>query len=278
MGRGNGPTMGLPGTSASAMVTIPLHRTASISTISTNATADNLPGPGRNVGLLFGWIGGHLEVRLGRVMSHRGYGPDAVANTLARVRRHHVGLLADFYSSAAEPSKGFEPRSKAERRKVQRLCKTLLKYTTSHVESTQIAACNRITDLAIYDPYIRLLLCNFLSSNKADLAGLSLDLMSNRSPEGYLQDDYDPLLSSSRTALISVTETRVHELWAERSAEWLYSVTSFHALKSSQEEYERAFKSFEHFLDHGMVSLLQSRCVVHLYATVVTRTEEDNAS
>ncbi len=56
------------GASASATNMAPLRRTATIYTISTNATADNLPGPGRNVGLLFGWIGGHLEVRLGRVM------------------------------------------------------------------------------------------------------------------------------------------------------------------------------------------------------------------
>ncbi len=105
------------GASASANVYGALRRTATISTISTNATADNLPGPGRNVGLLFGWIGGHLEVRLGRVMSHRGYGPDAVADTLARVRRHHRRPAADFYSPLDESGSASEPRRKAERKK-----------------------------------------------------------------------------------------------------------------------------------------------------------------
>lgn len=57
---------------------------ATISSISTNATASDLVGPGRTLGLAFRYLGRKLETILSRSFEKRGYGPCATAERIIR--------------------------------------------------------------------------------------------------------------------------------------------------------------------------------------------------
>lgn len=94
-------------------------RAYSISTISTDATAPNLPGPGRNVGCLFHWLGGRLETFMNKHASQLGRGPQAVADEIRRLRQHSIldGPLSSAFLS------------EDEEKDLKRLLKRLLKYT-----------------------------------------------------------------------------------------------------------------------------------------------------
>lgn len=56
----------------------------SSSTISTNATADGLVGPGRTLGLLLHFIGRRIESRLNRIALSRGHGPEAAVDRMKK--------------------------------------------------------------------------------------------------------------------------------------------------------------------------------------------------
>lgn len=56
----------------------------SYDTISTNATADNLPGPGRVLDLAYQRGGRILEFHLSRVANRAGFGPDAVVRRIEK--------------------------------------------------------------------------------------------------------------------------------------------------------------------------------------------------
>lgn len=57
---------------------------ATISSISTNATASDLVGPGRTLGLAFRYLGRKLETILSRSFEKRGYGPCATTERIIR--------------------------------------------------------------------------------------------------------------------------------------------------------------------------------------------------
>ncbi len=87
--------------------------------IDSNATAPNLPGPGRTVGLLFDWLGTRME----RVLSIRalklGYDPDAVARDIRKLCRHHerrIDMLHKF------PGMGL---TSVDKKRLKKLCKKL---------------------------------------------------------------------------------------------------------------------------------------------------------
>lgn len=90
-------------------------------TASTNATAPNLPGPGRNVGRLFDWLGGRLESFINKHASQIGCGPQAVADEIRRLRQH---FIADGPLTSACLSEDDE-------KDLKKLLKRLLKYTRS---------------------------------------------------------------------------------------------------------------------------------------------------
>lgn len=96
----------------------------SFDTFSTNATADNLPGAGRIVGLAYGYGGRHLETYLNKVAEEKlGLGPRTLA---VQIKRRSP--LPD------RPSSLVTVESEAERsariKKDRRDCRRLLKYVT----------------------------------------------------------------------------------------------------------------------------------------------------
>lgn len=94
-----------------------------VDSFTTNATAPNLPGPGRNVGLLFDWLGSHVESLINKWALHFDIGPKAVANEIRHVRRHHQTTISERESHLVTKI----PR--VEAKAVKNLCKKLLKYT-----------------------------------------------------------------------------------------------------------------------------------------------------
>lgn len=91
-----------------------------IDSIDRNATADNLPGPGRNIGRLYDWLGARLE----RVLSNRklklGHNPDAVAHDIRQVCRHDERLVVERHKF---PGLGL---TKFEKKNLKNLCKKLI--------------------------------------------------------------------------------------------------------------------------------------------------------
>lgn len=82
-----------------------------------------------------------------------------------------------------------------------------------NADNTVISACNCLSNLAIYDPYIaRIFNDPILFGDLEELGGHSFEL-SEVHPHTSDHHHLDPLLASSRRALISVTELNVRELW-----------------------------------------------------------------
>ncbi|KAH8119009.1 hypothetical protein DFH11DRAFT_1539902 [Phellopilus nigrolimitatus] len=215
---------------------------ASISSISTTATAPNLPGAGRTLGLAYDLVGGIIESRLNSLASKFGYGPIEASRRIferadrIRTERYKDGLhdyrLVEFVRSSDEA-------------KFRRDCRRLLKYSRSQVVSSQDVALEEILDFSVREPYIRELF------NRLDAAS-SLGAVASRLELSSYDPDIDPLLASSRKALISVTEVSVNGL-SESLA------TFFH---SNENRYEFANNSLRHmlaYLNDEVVSFLVLR-------------------
>ncbi len=69
-------------------LSLQLVRTNSIDSIATDATAQNNPGPGRNVGRLFDALGTRIEGLLNRRAGRLKLGPDAVAQKIRNLYQH----------------------------------------------------------------------------------------------------------------------------------------------------------------------------------------------
>ncbi|KLO15819.1 hypothetical protein SCHPADRAFT_244812 [Schizopora paradoxa] len=157
-----------------------------------DATADNLPGAGRTVGILMGWIGNRVESLLNKWATRRGLGPAATAQEIRRLRRHDVTTFQTRLESALESS----ALSKAEIRSLKRLCERLMKYASSPVLSTQIKAAEEIFELTVDDPIVRRL----LAESRVD-----------RLVPNYREPD---LLVVTSKALGSVMDAHTHRLWS----------------------------------------------------------------
>ncbi|KLO06125.1 hypothetical protein SCHPADRAFT_699894 [Schizopora paradoxa] len=106
-----------------------LARQDSISSVSTNATAPNLPGAGRTVGLLMDFLGLHLEFFMNMRAQRFGLGPEAIAQEIRLLRKHHdTSILERHEMSTVE-------LNRSEARTLKKLCKKLLKYA-------RFVACN----------------------------------------------------------------------------------------------------------------------------------------
>lgn len=68
--------------------TVPLGRVETNSSVSTTATAPNLPGAGRTVGLLLDGLGAHMDKFVNEMGRRQGLGPQAVAREIRRLLRH----------------------------------------------------------------------------------------------------------------------------------------------------------------------------------------------
>ncbi|THH07967.1 hypothetical protein EW145_g3035 [Phellinidium pouzarii] len=156
--------------------------------ISTNATADNLPGPGRILGNIYGFLGVRLERQLGRLADKMGYGPRATAIRIQRRR----GIINSASFSAY--------RIKVENKKLEEDCKRMLKYAGSEVIPTSKQALDHITDLAFRDQHVQGLL-NSLGALRA---------IRRIEKQSFIWYSYDgSLLSSSRKALVSLADTEI---------------------------------------------------------------------
>ncbi|KAH8110472.1 hypothetical protein DFH11DRAFT_1514209 [Phellopilus nigrolimitatus] len=91
----------------------------SLDSVSTNATADNLPGAGRTLGLLYSHAGRHLEVLLGGIAERMGRGPRA---TFLRIQKNSE--IVTLASVLLLP----QAAVKAKKKKIERDCKRMLKY------------------------------------------------------------------------------------------------------------------------------------------------------
>lgn len=188
-----------------------LIRTDTLSTVSTNATAPNLPGPGRNIGLLLDRVGKHVETIFNKCATRFKMGPVATARKIRQLRRYDELTVQERYS--------LPPMQlpKSEAKKLRRYCDKLLKFircvptipflvrrihlianlaSRSKVLSTQLDALEEVTKLAIEDSLVRAL-----------LAECRLDYLEPK----YLEPD---LLLLSAKAFASIKEAETHKLWS----------------------------------------------------------------
>lgn len=84
---------------------VPFHNLdlSSQSSISTNATAPDLPGPGRALGLLYQFLGNILEKKVSRIAERSGLGPREVSvrirKEITRIHWARIGLPYSVESS-----------------------------------------------------------------------------------------------------------------------------------------------------------------------------------
>ncbi|KLO08600.1 hypothetical protein SCHPADRAFT_893753 [Schizopora paradoxa] len=168
--------------------------------ISTNATAPNLPGAGRTVGILLDWLGKGLESFMNKRAIQLNLGPEAVARDILRIRGEGEKFVFIRY---AVPNAYL---TKSLERKLKKLCKSLLKYANSHSQSTQLKALEKITSLTIGDPLIRDILQKL---NTGQLV------------PGYREPE---LFASTSRAYFPVENEETHKVWSE----WLSRLEYFY--------------------------------------------------
>ncbi|KLO11882.1 hypothetical protein SCHPADRAFT_891251 [Schizopora paradoxa] len=194
------------GSSERSIIPLPLISTESLSSIDSNATAPNLEGAGRTVGLLYDFLGAMLEDFLNRVAQRRGGGPEAIASCIRN-------LAIDYYQ---ERVANFRERqnlnvrhrftslsrslTKEEVKSLNKLCKKLFKLTRSPNLSIQLKALEEITNLALDYPLLR-------------------QILAHTSYERYLEPKikgHDVLLATSKMHN-AVKESKVHDFWYQWS-------------------------------------------------------------
>ncbi|KLO17774.1 hypothetical protein SCHPADRAFT_150463 [Schizopora paradoxa] len=171
----------------------------STDSLSTNATADNLPGPGRTLGLAFGWGGLHLEKRFNKLAEKFGYGPKAAEKKLEEFGRRYRDYVSSIQLGDWDSTK--DPLEFLRGKLAKKAGKRLLKYTKSRVEATQVQALNGIIELCYKEPLLR----DFFF----DLSGL--DVLQ----EVHASSDTDHLLASSRKALVFLSDAQVNTMFLE---------------------------------------------------------------
>lgn len=207
-----------------------------IFSIDSDATASNLIGAGRTVGLLFDSLGDRLEQFVNRMAERRGAGPSVVSRHIRQIRHHRVTRLHERY---------IEQMCVSEERTLKKLCKKLLKYSRcatapslliqiiglkclnrARLLETQLKALEEITALAVSDPLIRRVLDTYRV-------------------EEYLSPKYsEPQLRlASAKALISVKNIEVHEVWSRFQHLTIISSPSSRPVHNRDEEIARLSKN-----------------------------------
>ncbi|KLO08847.1 hypothetical protein SCHPADRAFT_592790 [Schizopora paradoxa] len=167
-----------------------LTRTDTRTTISSTATADDLPGPGRILDGLLQRLGRRVESFLNGYANRFGLGPVYVAEEIRFLSRYGELTIFDRYS--------LPPRhlSKREMKGLKKRCDRLLRYVRSNLLSTQLSALDEVTTLAIEDSLIR---------------AIFLECQIRCLEPKFIEPD---LLLRSTRALASIQETAIHELWS----------------------------------------------------------------
>lgn len=99
----------------------------STDSVDTNATADNLPGPGRNLGRLYVLLGNKFTNALGRFLARHGHGPNAAVEVITRIRQHAKRDIRDMYTAYA--MQGGSVPTEAEQMQLEKTCKKLVRYS-----------------------------------------------------------------------------------------------------------------------------------------------------
>lgn len=112
------------------MQNLALVRSNAPSSTHSTATAPDLVGPGRTLGLLFDWLGRGLESFLNERATQLNLGPEATARDIRRMRRRkEVSLLVQYVAPYAHVTK-------AQEKKLRKLCKNLFKYARFDFDSS----------------------------------------------------------------------------------------------------------------------------------------------
>ncbi|KLO08987.1 hypothetical protein SCHPADRAFT_944005 [Schizopora paradoxa] len=225
--------------------------------MASDATAPNIPGPGRNLGLLFDALGKKFERIVNNWARELKLGPDEVAREIRSLRRHRDSLaLVDSNATApvgqeiyvgrvARPGRKYQrvepPQVPASEdvRLLKRLCRRLLKYCRSQDLSTQLRALEEVTALATDDPYIREMLADVL--RKAHLVP--------KYNERELQVACDK-------ALISIKDVEIYQFWSHFTEGY---VNSGHYFESNDLELSKFRDKFVVYLNDPDVSFLVAR-------------------
>ncbi|KAH8113661.1 hypothetical protein DFH11DRAFT_1773528 [Phellopilus nigrolimitatus] len=157
------------------------------SSISTDATADDLPGPGRLLGNLFMFLGRRLEAAVNRFAEKRGYGPVAS-------RKRLVKMSYDKFNCRITPVQGT-----VEFKRSQKEVKRLLKYVKSKYVSNQVIALEAILGFSTHD-HVRQTLIELNATRVFGLVALQAEA-----------ENCDQLLSPSRKALICLVDVDINE-------------------------------------------------------------------
>ncbi|KAH8115070.1 hypothetical protein DFH11DRAFT_1743234 [Phellopilus nigrolimitatus] len=152
-----------------------------VSTLSTNATAPNLPGPGRILGLGYDAGGRILEKRLNRFATNLGMGLRSIGYSL-RLRRDTAMKL----------------------RYTARECRYLLKHATSDNPSNQRRSLQHIATLSIENTLLRAV---FVSLGAFE----SIRTIEDRLYKWHI-NERDILIADSRRALFSPSEVEVNSV------------------------------------------------------------------
>lgn len=96
-----------------------------LSAVSTNATASDLCGPGRTLGLAFRYLGRKLETALSRYLEKRGFGP---IPTSQRIIKRSVELRVLGYDNRDAGKIAEKIRRKLHSYLLEQDCRRLLKY------------------------------------------------------------------------------------------------------------------------------------------------------
>ncbi|KLO10307.1 hypothetical protein SCHPADRAFT_942964 [Schizopora paradoxa] len=175
-----------------------LFRAPTVSSIDTDATADDLPGAGRTIGRLLGSLGSKLENFMNKRAERAGLGPKAIANEICRLARHRQICIEETNSRPrwclpVAPGRRF---NKSETKALRKLSQKLIAHARSHVESNQLIALKEIIELSINDPRIRAIFARF------DLEQLITH---------YNEPD---LLLMTQRALGAIEFSNIHCIWA----------------------------------------------------------------
>lgn len=96
-----------------------------LSAVSTNATASDLCGPGRTLGLAFRYLGRKLEIALSRYFEKHGFGPKP---TSERILKRSVEIGALRYDNKDAQKIAMKIKRKLHSYLLEQDCRRLLKY------------------------------------------------------------------------------------------------------------------------------------------------------
>ncbi|KLO10300.1 hypothetical protein SCHPADRAFT_525922 [Schizopora paradoxa] len=175
---------------------IGVFRAPTVSSIDTDATADDLPGAGRTVGRILGSLGSKLENVINKWAERSGLGPKAIAEKICRLAGHREIWIEERNFRVCLPVAPGRRFSESQARSVQKSCQKLFGYARSRVVGNQLIALEEVIELSMKDPRIR-----------AIFARSDLDHLITH----YNEPD---ILMATQRALGAIEFSSVHRVWA----------------------------------------------------------------